>query len=109
MQSKCLFFEAFTSQILSRAFCDLCARTSKFRDLQIPWLGSGLIGRTFVAFITLALLLMAVLPLLGFNLILMLGLLAILRFDPATEVVYLFVGRSAGLATATFLQLISCT
>ena len=58
--------------------------------------------------IVLTLILMAVLPLLGFNLILVLGPFALEPFDPSTEPVYLFVSRSAGLAIAAFfvLQLI---
>lgn len=59
-------------------------------------------GKIFVGFIALVLILMAVLPLLGFNLILVLGPLALEPFDPSTEPVYLFVSRSAGLATAAF-------
>ena len=59
-------------------------------------------GRIFVGFIALVLGLMAVLPLLGFNLILVLGPLNFEPFDPSTSPVYLFVGRSAGLATAAF-------
>ena len=58
--------------------------------------------KIFVSFIALVLILMAVLPLLGFNLILVLGPLALEPFDPSTEPVYLFVSRSAGLATAAF-------
>lgn len=59
-------------------------------------------GRIFVGFIALVLILMAVLPLLGFNLILVLGPFALEPFDSSTEPVYLFVSRSAGLATAAF-------
>ena len=65
-------------------------------------------GKILVGFIALVLILMAVLPLLGFNLILVLGPLSLEPFDPSTEPVYLFVSRSAGLATAAFLQLIFC-
>ena len=59
-------------------------------------------GKIFVGFIALVLILMAVLPLLGFNLILVLGPFALEPFDPSAEPVYLFVSRSAGLATAAF-------
>ena len=59
-------------------------------------------GKILVGFIALVLILMAVLPLLGFNLILILGPFALEPFDPSTEPVYLFVSRSAGLATAAF-------
>jgi hypothetical protein len=59
-------------------------------------------GRIFLRFIALVLILMAVLPLLGFNVILALGPFALEPFDPSTEPVYLFVSRSAGLATAAF-------
>ena len=62
-------------------------------------------GRIVVGFIALVLILMAVLPLLGFNLILVLGPLALEPFDPSTEPVYLFVSRSAGLATAAFFAI----
>ena len=65
-------------------------------------------GKVFLGFIALVLILMAVLPLLGFNLILVLGPFALEPFDPSTEPVYLFVSRSADLAIAAFfvLQLI---
>ena len=59
-------------------------------------------GRVLVGFIALVLALMAVLPLLGFNLILVLGPLTFEAFDPSSAPIYLFVGRSAGLATAAF-------
>ena len=59
-------------------------------------------GRIFVGFIALVLILMEVLPLLGFNMILVLGPFALEPFDPSTEPVYLFVSRSSGLATAAF-------
>jgi len=62
-------------------------------------------GKIFVGFIALVLVFMAVLPLLGFNLILVLGPLALEPFDPSTQPVYLFVGRSAGLATAAFFAI----
>ena len=62
-------------------------------------------GKILVGFIALVLILMAVLPLLGFNLILVLGPLALEPFDPSTEPVYLFVSRSAGLATAAFFAI----
>ena len=58
--------------------------------------------RIFIGFIALVLLLMAVLPLFGFNLILVLGPAAIEPFDPSVEPIYLFVARSAGMATAAF-------
>ena len=58
--------------------------------------------RVLIGFIALVLLLMAVLPLFGFNLILVLGPAALEPFDPSVEPIYLFVGRSAGLATAAF-------
>jgi len=48
---------------------------------------------------------MAVLPLFGFNLILVLGPAAVEPFDPSVEPIYLFVGRSAGLATAAFFAI----
>ena len=59
-------------------------------------------GRILIGSIALLLLLMAVLPLFGFNLILVLGPAALEPFDPSVEPIYLFVGRSAGLATAAF-------
>ena len=62
-------------------------------------------AKIFVGFIALVLILMAVLPLLGFNLILVLGPVALEPFDPSTAPVYLFVGRSAGLATAAFFAI----
>ena len=62
-------------------------------------------GKILVGFIALVLILMAVLPLLGFNLILVLGPLSLEPFDPSTEPVYLFVSRSAGLATAAFFAI----
>ena len=62
-------------------------------------------GKILVGFIALVLILMAVLPLLGFNLILILGPFALEPFDPSTEPVYLFVSRSAGLATAAFFAI----
>lgn len=62
-------------------------------------------GRFFVGIIALVLGLMAVLPLLGFNLILVLGPAKLEPFDPSTSPVYLFVGRSAGLATAAFFAI----
>ena len=62
-------------------------------------------GKVFVGFIALVLMLMAVLPLVGFNLILVMGPFALEPFDPATELVYLFVARSAGLATAAFFAI----
>ena len=62
-------------------------------------------GEVFVGFIALVLMLMAVLPLVGFNLILVMGPFALEPFDPSTELVYLFVARSAGLATAAFFAI----
>ena len=62
-------------------------------------------GKVFVGFIALVLILMAVLPLVGFNLILVMGPFALEPFDPSTELVYLFVARSAGLATAAFFAI----
>ena len=62
-------------------------------------------GRIFVGVIALILILMAVLPLWGFNLILVLGPFALQPFDLSTEPVYLFVSRSAGLATAAFFAI----
>ena len=62
-------------------------------------------GRIFVGFMALILILMAVLPLWGFNLILVLGPFALEPFDLSTEPVYLFVSRSAGLATAAFFAI----
>ena len=62
-------------------------------------------GKVFVGFIALVLMLMAVLPLVGFNLILVMGPFALEPFDPTTELVYLFVARSAGLATAAFFAI----
>ena len=61
--------------------------------------------RTLIGFIALVLLLMAVLPLFGFNLILVMGPASLEPFDPAIEPVYLFVARSAGLATAAFFAI----
>lgn len=62
-------------------------------------------GKILLGFIALVLMLMAVLPLLGFNLILVMGPFALEPFDPLTEPVYLFVARSAGLATAAFFAI----
>ena len=62
-------------------------------------------GRIVVGFIALVLMLMAVLPIVGFNLILVMGPFALEPFDPSTELVYLFVARSAGLATAAFFAI----
>ena len=61
--------------------------------------------RIYIGFIALVLLLMAVLPLFGFNFILVLGPASLEPFDPAIEPVYLFVARSAGLATAAFFAI----
>ena len=62
-------------------------------------------GRILIGFIALILLLMAVLPLFGFNLILVLGPAAVEPFDLSVEPIYLFVGRSAGLATVAFFAI----
>ena len=62
-------------------------------------------GKILLGFIALILMLMAVLPLVGFNLILVMGPFALESFDPSTELVYLFVARSAGLATAAFFAI----
>ena len=62
-------------------------------------------GKVFVGFIALVLFLMAVLPLLGFNLFLVMGPVLLEPLDPSIETVYLFVGRSAGLATAAFFAI----
>ena len=62
-------------------------------------------GGIFVGFVALVLVLMAVLPLLGFNLILVLGPMSLEPFDPSIEPIYLFVARSAGLATAAFFAI----
>ena len=62
-------------------------------------------GKILLGFIALILMLMAVLPLVGFNLILVMGPFALEPFDPSTELVYLFVARSAGLATAAFFAI----
>ena len=61
--------------------------------------------RILISFVALVLLLMAVLPLFGFNLILVMGPASLEPFDPAIEPVYLFVARSAGLATAAFFAI----
>ena len=61
--------------------------------------------RVLIGFIALVLLLIAVLPLFGFNLILVLGPAAIGPFDPLGEPIYLFVSRSAGWATAAFFAI----
>ena len=58
-----------------------------------------------MGFIALVLLLMAVLPLFGFNLILVLGPVVLQPFDASLEPIYLFVSRSAGLATAAFFAI----
>ena len=58
-----------------------------------------------MGFVALVLILMAVLPILGFNLILVLGPFSLEPFDPSTEPLYLFVSRSAGLATAAFFAI----
>ena len=61
--------------------------------------------RILMGFIALVLLLMAVLPLFGFNLILVLGPVVLQPFDASLEPIYLFVSRSAGLATAAFFAI----
>ena len=61
--------------------------------------------RILIGFIALVLLLMAVLPVFGFNLTLVRGPAALEPFDPAIEPIYLFVARSAGLATAAFFAI----
>lgn len=58
-----------------------------------------------MGFIALVLLLVAVLPLFGFNLILVLGPVVLQPFDASLEPIYLFVSRSAGLATAAFFAI----
>jgi hypothetical protein len=61
--------------------------------------------KILIGFIALVLLLMAVLPLFGFNLILVMGPTALEPFDAATDPIYLFVARSTGLATAAFFAI----
>ena len=61
--------------------------------------------RVLIGLIALVLLLMAVLPLFGFNLILVQGPGALEPFDASSEPIYLFIGRSAGLATAAFFAI----
>ena len=61
--------------------------------------------RILVGFIALVLLLMAVLPLFGLNLILVMGPAVLEPFDPSVEPIYWFVARSAGLATAAFFAI----
>ena len=48
---------------------------------------------------------MAVLPLFGLNLILVMGPAVLEPFDPSVEPIYMFVGRSAGLATVGFFAI----
>ena len=62
-------------------------------------------GKILVGLVALVLISMAVLPILGFNLILVLGPFSLEPFDPSTEPLYLFVSRSAGLATAAFFAI----
>ena len=62
-------------------------------------------ARILIGFMALGLLLMAVLPLFGFNLILVLGPALLEPFDASSEPIYLFVSRSAGLATAAFFAI----
>jgi uncharacterized membrane protein YfcA len=61
--------------------------------------------RILVGFIALVLLLMAVLPLFGLNLILVMGPAVLEPFDPSVEPIYLFVARSVGLATVAFFAI----
>jgi hypothetical protein len=61
--------------------------------------------RIYIGFIALVLMLMAVLPLFGFNFILVLGPASLEPFDPTIEPIYLFVSRSAGLATAAYFAI----
>ena len=61
--------------------------------------------RILIGFIALVLLVMAVLPLFGLNLILVAGPAVLEPFDPSIEPLYLFVARSAGLATAAFFAI----
>ena len=61
--------------------------------------------RVLIGFIALVLLVMAVLPLFGLNLILVAGPAVLEPFDPSIEPLYLFVARSAGLATAAFFAI----
>lgn len=61
--------------------------------------------RILIGFIALVLLLMAILPLYGFNLILVLGPVVLQPFGASLEPIHLFVSRSAGLATAAFFAI----
>ena len=61
--------------------------------------------RILIGFIALLLLFVATLPLFGFNLILVMGPAALEPFDPAIELIYLFIARSSGLATAAFFAI----
>ena len=61
--------------------------------------------RVLIGFIALVLLVMAVLPLFGLNLILVAGPAVLEPFDPSIEPLYLFVARSAGLATVAFFAI----
>jgi len=61
--------------------------------------------RILIGLLAVVLLLMAVLPVFGFNLTLVKGPAALEPFDPAIEPIYLFVARSAGLATAAFFAI----
>ena len=61
--------------------------------------------RIFIGFIAMILLLVALLPLFGFNLILVQGPAVVQPFEASSEPIYLFVGRSAGLATAAFFAI----
>ena len=61
--------------------------------------------RVLIGFIALVLLVMAVLPLFGLNLILVAGPAVLEPFGPSIEPLYLFVARSAGLATVAFFAI----
>ena len=58
-----------------------------------------------MGFIALILLLMAISPLFGFNLILILGPVVLQPFDASLEPIHLFDSRFAGLATAAFFAI----
>lgn len=61
--------------------------------------------RVLIGFIALVLLVMAVLPLFGLNLILVARPAVLEPFDTSIEPLYLFVARSAGLATVAFFAI----
>ena len=66
-------------------------------------------GGVFVGFVALVLALMAVLPLLGFNLILLLGPVSLEPFDPSIEPIYTCSLRVQLVwLPLPFSQLISC-